>query len=65
MKAQETLDAELLALAAMAQVEAVLMAGENQQRAINGESPAWVVGHGFMPATSELQQKLYERGYKV
>ena len=64
-KPQETLDAELLALAALANVEAVLMQGDNQQRAINGESPAWREGCGFMPATSELQQALYNRGYKV
>jgi hypothetical protein len=64
-KAQETMDAELIALAALARVEAVLMEGDNKAREDQGLSPAWSSGCGFMPATSELQQRLYERGYKV
>lgn len=55
-------DAELIALAALVNIEAVLMAGDNQQRALNGESPAWREGCGFMPATNELQQSLYKKG---
>lgn len=34
-------DAELIALAALANVEAVLMAGENALRAMKGNSPAF------------------------
>ncbi len=58
-------DAELIALAALVNVEAVLMAGDNAQRVQNGESPVWREGWGFMPATLALQQELYRRGHKV
>lgn len=64
-KPQETQDAELIGLAAMAQVEAVLMAGDNRNRALQELPAAWSSGCGFMPATNELHQKLYERGYKI
>ena len=65
IKAQETLDAELLALAALASVEAVIMAGDNQQRVMNKELPAWRSGCGYLPATTELSDILYKRGYKL
>lgn len=64
-KPQETKDAELIALAALANIEAVLMAGDNAVRALNNESPAWGTGHGLMPAGTELQNELYKRGYKI
>jgi len=64
-KAQETKDAELLALAALAGVEAVLMAGDNAHRALNNESPAWRTGCGYMPAGDALRDELYKRGYKL
>jgi hypothetical protein len=54
-------DAELLALAALVQVEAVLMAGDNAERAMNGHLPRWADGHGVMPATDALKQELYRR----
>lgn len=65
LKTGSTLDAELVALAALANVEAVLMAGDNQVRAGRGESPAWAYGHGIMPAGTALQEELYRRGYRV
>lgn len=40
-------DAELIAYAALAHNEAVLMEGDNAQRAKNGLSPAWTSEQGF------------------
>lgn len=54
-------DAELNALAAMANVEAVLMAGDNASRQIDGNGPAWASGHGFMPAGTALYDELGRR----
>lgn len=58
-------DAELIALAALANVEAVAMAGDNQNRAINGQCAAWSDGTGFMPATTTLREELHRRGISV
>lgn len=58
-------DAEVIALAALANVEAVLMAGDNAARALNGEFPAWREGAGLMPASEALRMELYRRGHKV
>ncbi len=55
-------DAEIVALAAISQNEAVLMAGDNAQRAINGYSPAWTDGCGYMEATERLRIELARRG---
>ena len=54
-------DAELLALAALVQLEAVQEAGDNQLRALNGESPAWCVGCGGWYA-EKLRTELVRRG---
>lgn len=64
-KPQETSDAELIALAALANVEAVVMAGENAQRANQGHSPAYREGTGYMPAATALCEELQKRGYRV
>ncbi len=58
-------DAELISLAALANVEAVLMAGENAQREAEGLSPAWRYGTGMMPAANALSDELLKRGYKL
>lgn len=55
-------DTELLALAALAQVESVLMAGDNAERAAREEMPAWREGCGFMPAGAKLREELAKRG---
>lgn len=55
-------DAELLALAALVQVDAVTMAGDNAARALNQEYPMWSHGTGFPEATLKLQEELYRRG---
>lgn len=62
MKAQETQDAELLALAAMASVEAVTMAGDNRAAEIRGDGPYWREGTGYPPATTALYAELQRRG---
>jgi len=62
MKAQEIQDAELLALAALAQVEAVIMAGDNAARAFRQEPPEWSSGCGLMPAGTRLWTELVLRG---
>ncbi len=54
-------DAELLATAALANVEAVLMAGDNAQRAIEGYGPAWREGTGIMEYGEKLREELYRR----
>ena len=64
-KTQETKDAELLALSALANIEAVLMAGENAQRTNQGYSPAYTDGTGMLRAGEELRVELFKRGYKV
>lgn len=63
-KAQETMDTELIALAALANFETVCWAADNHNRIQNGLPPLGD-GHGFGHATGELQQELYKRGYKV
>lgn len=55
-------DAELIALAAMANIEAVLMDGENKDRQRNGYSSAWSNGCGCLPAGSALYDELMKRG---
>jgi hypothetical protein len=55
-------DTELIALAALANVEAVIMAGDNASRARNNEHPMWFEGAGTMQATSKLLDELYRRG---
>ena len=54
-------DAELIATAALANVEAVLMAGDNAQRAAHGYSPAWTEGVGMMEYGEKLREELYRR----
>lgn len=58
-------DAELIALAALANVEAVQMAGANAFAALCNEVPTYREGCGLMPATLALQQELRRRGIKV
>ena len=55
-------DAELIALAALANIEAVQMAGDNQQRAHQGYSPAYVTGMGWGIAGERLYDELHKRG---
>lgn len=55
-------DAELVALAAMAQVEAVIMAGDNVEYTSQGRLPIWRDGYGYMPAATKLYDELYNRG---
>ena len=55
-------DAELVALAGMAQVEAVIMAGDNAECALQGRLPIWRDGCGYMPAATRLYDELYNRG---
>jgi hypothetical protein len=54
-------DAELIATAALANVEAVLMAGDNAIRALNGEYPMWSTGTGIMEYGEKLREELYRR----
>lgn len=54
-------DAELIALAALVQVEAMVMAGDNEQSRNEGYSPAWRSGTGLMPHTAELEDELERR----
>lgn len=61
----EIATAELLGLAALANVEAVLMSGDNAARAHRGEHPAWTDGTGMMPASEALREELFKRGHKV
>ncbi len=58
-------DTELIALAALANVEAVQMAGDNACRIACGESPAWTEGCGTMRATELLREELHRRGIKL
>lgn len=56
-------DAELIALAAMANVEAVQMAGDNVVAVAQGGSPWWQSqGTGIMPAGEALRVELGRRG---
>lgn len=57
-------DAELIATAALANVEAVIMAGDNAQSAIEGLSPMWREGTGCMPYGTALIDELYRRARK-
>lgn len=54
-------DAELIALAALVQVEAVVMAGDNEQRRNEGYPPAWRSGTVLMPHAKELEAELARR----
>ena len=57
-----TTDAEMMALAALAQCEAVKMAGDNEQRRSEGYSPMWREGCGLMEAGMKLNDILIKRG---
>lgn len=64
MKTQETLDAELLALAALVSAEAVEIKCADEERLRKGYSPAY--GENFRwPNKELLQQTLIERGLKL
>ena len=54
-------DAELIALAALVNLEAVQQAGENQSREHQGEHPAYMVGSGGWYA-GPLHDELVRRG---
>ncbi len=54
-------DAELIALAALANAETVIMNGDNQQRAIEGWLPMWREGTGYMKYTSILMDEMERR----
>jgi hypothetical protein len=54
-------DNELLTLAALANVESVLMAGDNAHRAQEGYSPAWRDGCGMMPFGTALAEEMERR----
>ncbi len=54
--------AELIALAALANLEAVQMQGENDLRMQHGISPAWTPGCGYLSAGTALSDELYKRG---
>lgn len=58
-------DAELIALSSLAQVEAVLMAGDNIACVANSKLPNWRVnalGLPLMPASGKLREELIKRG---
>ena len=55
-------DEELIALSALANMEAVQMQGENDQRSAQGYSPAWVPGCGYLTAGELLREELHKRG---
>jgi len=55
-------DAEMIALAALANIEAVLMQGENDNRKAHGYSAAWTDGCGLLPAGTALWDELGKRG---
>jgi hypothetical protein len=55
-------EAELIALSALANIEAVIMDGENKAREMNGYSPAWSAGCGYMEAGTALRDELHKRG---
>lgn len=55
-------DAELIALAALANVESVVMAQDNYLWNTNNGGQVWAAGHGFMQATTKLQNELSKRG---
>ena len=57
----EMSDAELIALAALVQLEAVQQAGDNQLRAQQGRSPAWGVDSGGY-YSEKLHAELVRRG---
>jgi hypothetical protein len=54
-------DAELIATAALANIEAVLMAGDNAERAMQGLLPMWREGTGMMEHGTRLMDELYHR----
>lgn len=54
-------DAELIALAALANVEAVLMAGDNANRAGLGMPTMWSSGCGYMEFGTKLAEEIYRR----
>ena len=59
---QKISDAELIALAALAKIEAVLMDGDNHAKILFGECPLWTVGGGYLEAGTELREELWRRG---
>lgn len=58
-------DAELIGLAALANVEAQLMAGDNASRMANEGVPRWSTGTGLMTASELLSNELWNRGLKL
>lgn len=54
-------DAELIATAALANAEAVSMAGENQMRAHQGYAPAYRDGTGFGEWGEKLRDEMHRR----
>ena len=61
MKTEPLTDVELVALAAIANVEAVIMAGDNEQRKMQGYTAAWQSGCGLMTAGMRLYDELQKR----
>ena len=62
-KAQETKDAELLALAALVFQDGVLMAGENMLRHLQGNAPAYLPGNeweNYLRLYQELERRRTE-----
>ena len=55
------MDTELFAMAALANCEAVIMAGENQMRAHQGYAPAYVDGTGFGEWGEKLRDEMHRR----
>ena len=56
-------DAELIATAALANIEAVIMAGDNAQRANEGLGPMWREGTGCMEFGTKLINELWRRKF--
>lgn len=54
-------DAELIATAALANIEAVLMAGDNFARQQTTGYPMWSSGTGMMEYGEKLREELYRR----
>ena len=55
------MDTELFAIAALANCEAVIMAGENQMRAHQGYAPAYVDSTGFGEWGEKLRDEMHSR----
>jgi len=55
-------DVELIALAAVANLEAVQMQGDNDAARLRGDYPQWSSGSGYMSAGTALYEELAKRG---